>query len=466
MSENLDPDKPEPTNIYTHNPNSPRHLHALLFLIGVTGLGAQVLLVSLAGTLVSAVLLRRLLMTAPATLLAFVLDFPGTLAWVVNTFRVWSYGLWAACLLAALGNRPWVMALAAFVLMQYDFGFAMVVGISMVAMSALTHGRRALPSLVGAAMGATLSFAIFVGQLLLYYGAKGLYEDFGVTYARRGDTDAGLIVFANNAVTGTRELLRRVGDDLYSQIIVLFLVWAVVSSVGVLLLARGRPLPAPRVLLARLLISTALGTLVNATFLHPYFMENFMRSDLPLVALLVAPAIGVVAFDLAVVLEPVSRSGAARVGGGHRGCRAAAVLDLADVLLPANWCGLLSADAGRVRRPVICRPVGAVSGGPTGGRAANVGEIDGVAAPRLEQLPGIEHLRRDGELYYTCWDPAAARPQSPGLTRGRVRARSACSWQTAIRSASRAEVGPSCGCKARQRWRRTGPRVGKLSRGQ
>jgi hypothetical protein len=330
--ESTDPGQPTPTNGYVHNPNGPRYAHYLLFLIGLTDLRLQILVLTVAGALATAGLVWRLWQAAAycrsalwgVVPLALFLDPIGCLYWLTNTYRLWTFVLYFACLWAVAARRPIWCAVATFLLFQYEYGSALFIGTTMTAFALLWHGRRAAPLVVASFMGAVLSLALFGYQVWSVYGTAGFLAELSGTALRRGTGGAApsLLMLLGHLWGGSTALVGIVGTNSYSWPVAMLAVYGVLSAPAALILSRC----AARRAVAALALATMAGALACAMLLWDYFVQGFIGSSLPLVTFLISLGVGSAALDVhrlgrgrapillcwALMLAPLVQAGAYR----------------------------------------------------------------------------------------------------------------------------------------------------------
>ena len=285
--------------VYTHNPNAPRFLHYLLLCVGVRELPAQVLILSLAATAISTALLLGVF-RHPALLvatLAVVLDFSGFLSWTVNTYRIWIFAAFFGLILSVSHRRPVWVGIATFLLFQIEYGSAAFVGVTGGALALLLHGRRATVLLVAMAIGAGLSVLLFGLQVFAYLGWDGSLDELAITYARRGSAgDAGgpgsMLL---HAVQGPAMLGSMVATGTHNLLVLMVAVSGLVFGARNLLPGRA---VGPERFVSALAVASAFGMVATSAVLFGYFVDGFVRTLLPISVFLIAPAAGVVAFEL------------------------------------------------------------------------------------------------------------------------------------------------------------------------
>lgn len=407
-AEATDPARDTVEKIYAHNPNAPRYLHYLLLSAGVRELSQHVLILGLLGTGLSVALLLRAfshptLLVVP---LAVVLDYTGFLAWTVNTYRVWTFVLYVGLILAVTRDRPRWVGILTFCLFQVEYGMALFMGVTTTLLAVLTYGWQSRTTIVAAALGAVVSLAVFGAQVLAYYGWEGFVHELAVTYARRGTDGAemGLGAYARQAWDGTVLLIGQIGFDTYNRAVLVIWIASVVLSLRTL--GRGDATE-PRRFLARLTVATLGGTVVTSALLYGYFVDGFVHSRLPLAVFLVAPAIGVVAVELRVLVG--ARSSSPLLGPL---CSGVALLPLVAASI-SQYRPPVAVEMFRLLqteyrgKAVVAPNLGPALSGPelafalTGGRAFRTGDVDVTS----EDLRHLEPLRdADGTLTYVCLD--------------------------------------------------------------
>lgn len=127
-----------PETLYTHQPNLPRYVHWLLFYVGVQGMPAQVLIITLVCTLLTMLLQLRVFRTLfpgrehiwLVVPLVFAADFMGFLSFAGNSYQVFAFLLfWASFASVVLNARPLFVVLAFFALFQFSLAFALFVAL-------------------------------------------------------------------------------------------------------------------------------------------------------------------------------------------------------------------------------------------------------------------------------------------------------------------------------------------------
>lgn len=407
-AEATDPAQPASGHFYTHNPNAPRYLHYLLLRLGVRELSTQLLILSLLGTGLT-VWLLTCLFAGPGlavAALAVVLDYAGFLAWTVNTYRIWMFVFFFALVLAVRDRRPVLFGVVTFGLFQLDYGTAAFVAATTSIFACLSLRSAAWPLLVGAALGAGASVALFAAQVLAFYGWTGFVDELVATYARRGTAGAagGVGRYLFQAWHGPALLLNMIGKDTHSPWVLVLTVWGVVSAAFAL---RRGGLSEAHAFLARLTVAVLLGSVAASTVLYGYFVDAFVVSVLPLAVFLIAPAAGVVATDLG------------RAVAGARRRRLLTPVPTLVALLPIVAASLVQARPplavdlfGRLQTEYRGRTIVAPNIGPwmanevlaftlTGGRAFRTSALE-ATPDDIERFASVRDA--DGALTYLCLD--------------------------------------------------------------
>jgi len=403
-----DPDRPTTEFVYTHNPNGPRYLHYLLLRAGIRELPTQVLILSLVGTGLSMALLLAAFWR-PAllvVLLAVVFDFSGFLSWTVNTYRIWMFAILFGLVLAVRDRRPIWAGVATFLVFQIDYGMAAFVGATGASLALLLHGRRSASLLAAIGVGAGVSLLVFAVQVLAYTGWDGFVQEVAVTYVRRGATGEA------DAPSGV------LGRALHGPALLGSMVATGTHNPGVLLLAVAGSVLALRNLarhhgggserfVSAVTVAALAGTIATSAVLYGFFVDGFVGSVLPLSIFIIAPAAGVVWFELRTLL---SRMLAPRYSGLI--CGAIVLLPMV-VSTAAHVRPPVAADLFRLLqtdyrgRTIVAPYPNAGHTEPelafalTGGRAFRTSEVE--ATP--EDVVSFEPLREpDGTLTYLCYD--------------------------------------------------------------
>ncbi len=125
----LSPETREPTLIYLNNPNLPRYVHYVLFLLGISSFKLQLLAITLVGSAASFWFLYRFFGTSLSILVALPLlcDFVGS-QYLTNSYRVFCFILFFGCLLSLKSGR--LIPLAFFALWQFEYGFALFMSVT------------------------------------------------------------------------------------------------------------------------------------------------------------------------------------------------------------------------------------------------------------------------------------------------------------------------------------------------
>jgi hypothetical protein len=188
---------------YTHGPNLPRYFSALLYLLGVQDLEWQVLISAVVATLLSLWFIAQAfpepldnVPTGSRLTLGmlvgalFATDFIGTLQFLGSLWRAWHFPLFWGCVWAARTQPRWPIGFVLFFLVfQLEFLFAIFTAVTCFFYVLWTHRgdwKRVLNgAYVGMAMGAVASVAVFVTQLIVFYGIYGFLFDLQTTYVTR-----------------------------------------------------------------------------------------------------------------------------------------------------------------------------------------------------------------------------------------------------------------------------------------
>jgi hypothetical protein len=186
---------------YTHGPNLPRYFSVLLYLLGARGLEWQILISAIVSTLLSLWFIAQSfpepLDRAPAGITLGVLvgalfatDFIGVLQFLGNLWRTWHFPLFWGCIWAVRTRPRWPIGFVLFFLVfQLEFLFAIFTALTAAFYLLWTHGctwpRLLNRSYVAMAAGAVASIAIFVTQLITFYGIQGFLFDLRTTYIAR-----------------------------------------------------------------------------------------------------------------------------------------------------------------------------------------------------------------------------------------------------------------------------------------
>jgi hypothetical protein len=290
-------------------PSVPHLLQHLLSGAGLRDASTQALIISLIGTVLTAILLWRLF-AQPALLvvpLAVVLDYVGFLTWTLNASRIWMFVLFFALVLAVRVNKPVWFGVLAFCLIQFDYRIATFVGVTVLTFAMFVHKSKGLRFVAAGLLGAALPLAIFCIEVLTLHGREDLLYEAGVGRAWLGtllDSRDGLR-FLYKAGHGLILLLKSVAQDTHSVPVLLMIVAGVIAS----LFAMSRDWIDDRhKFVAKLMVSAAVGTLVASSTLHDAFVDGFVNGSLPLASFLIAPAIGALAFELRTLVGSFSKN--------------------------------------------------------------------------------------------------------------------------------------------------------------
>lgn len=174
---------------YTHNPNLPRYFAFVLRLVGIRNVGTQTLVLALAASILSAILIYRFLSEWPGLLLIFGLffctDFFGHLQYAANSYRAWHFPLLFGCFAFTLRRNAIGSFVAFFLLFQLEYTFAVFTAVAtataLIIEAVARRDLRPVKILLWAAAGAVVSMAVFVGQLTSFYGIEGLVDDLRYT---------------------------------------------------------------------------------------------------------------------------------------------------------------------------------------------------------------------------------------------------------------------------------------------
>lgn len=305
-----------PWDVYSHNPNGPRYVHAVLYAAGVRSLSAAVLIIVTVTTLLTgAALIRlcrgrgdapRLWWVLPAM---FAIDWMGNLAWAGNTYRAWCLVLFWALLAAMLrSSRAWTIAGLSLALWQIEFGFAVAVTAAAIAFLWLSRASGKARKTGAFVLGAALSLAVFAIQVLAYLGVDGIGAEITSTIQRRGAAPVGML----EALTRTHTYL---SDAWYGPYVWWLCLYALASSI----VLRGRgwmrgesPAETHDIALSRriagdVVLSMTCGVAAMIGTLRGYYVDGFVQTYLPFLGFGIAAASAVAALDAAAFLGWVSR---------------------------------------------------------------------------------------------------------------------------------------------------------------
>jgi len=299
------------TLIYAHNPNFPRYVHYLLLLSGIRSFTTQVLLITVPLTVLNVLsagwFFRALLddrrfsaWLAVVPVCAIISDYIGFLAYTVNTYRTFVFCLLWLSLLGMLRPwRWWRVSLVFFALFQLEYGFAIFVFVSAMALLAMIPRPGRLCTACAALGGALVSLALFCIQLFASgaFSVPALVLEFQRTTQRRGG--AHFVQYFTEALPAVGARLREIN----SAALNLFLVWALVSSVAVVVWRAAAPGAMPRfcaarLALSRLSVAMTLGALGASAVLTDYILEAYLGSMLPFLTFFTVTAITIAASDL------------------------------------------------------------------------------------------------------------------------------------------------------------------------
>jgi len=405
-----DPAQPRVEHVYTHMPNGPRYLHYLLLRAGIRDLRHHTLILSLIATTLTVVLLSRALKYTALQVvsLAIVLDYPGFLAWTINTYRVWIFVLYFGMVLAVARHRPLWVGVTAFAAFQADIGVSLFICAAAVAQALLMHGRQATWLIVTLVAGTLLSVAIFGAQVLSYYGWDGFTGELAATYVRRGPGGAQMALWTYfiHSWLGFLRLFTSVGKDMYNPFVAVILMSGLVVAPWLLV---RRQLSEAHRFVAILTVSATFGAIVTSTLLFGYFVDAFIESQLPFASLMIALSIGTVALGLHRLVVHYSRLD---VLGAV--CGAAMLLPVvaASVSLyrPPVTPDLIQVLTDDYQGRSIVGPglIAEFAFAMTGGRAASLGGLGSSAgfpavAADLDRLRSMRDA--DGTLLFLCLEP-------------------------------------------------------------
>ncbi len=290
----VDPEAPVVTGVYTHNANFPRYLHYLLFLLGINKASTQILILGLAGSTMGLVLAWKACGEQPIIPIAMSCDFIQFLAWTGNTYRVWTFPLlWAGVLAARRVWRPWHAGLLAFALYQFEYGFAVFVTTVVGILCLFLGWRRRVGMMAGFGIGAALSLALFGIQVLTYFGGfEEARAELVKTVGRRGLETAAPghslpIRFLAAGVAGFGDAAKKIPAEYNDSILVLVVLG--IAGAAVHVVRRDSSMPAP------LLIAILGGMFVTSAVLRGYYSGVYLKSHLPFFGFPIWVGLGVVA---------------------------------------------------------------------------------------------------------------------------------------------------------------------------
>jgi hypothetical protein len=191
---------------YTHGPNLPRYFSALMYLLGIHSLEWQILVSGIVSTLLSLWFIAR---SFPEPLdqhsksgltfgivvgALFATDFLGVLQFLGNLWRTWHFPLFWGCIWAVRTKPRWSVGFVLFFLaFQLEFLFAIFTATTSLLYLLWTHRgawKQSLkPRYFAIAAGSIASVALFLGQLVTFYGWRGLLFDLRTTYVARNTNE-------------------------------------------------------------------------------------------------------------------------------------------------------------------------------------------------------------------------------------------------------------------------------------
>jgi len=306
--------------VYTHNPNFPRYVHYILLLLGLKSFTAQVLLIIIVMTLVNMLALRRLLLTllgngsyggwlALVAMFGTLTDYIGFLAYTVNTYRTYVFCLlWLSLFLVIRPGKRWQLFAVVFMAFQLEYGFAIFVLVSTIALLLMHGGPRKLGLAAAALGGAAASMLVFLVQLITYLPYTYIWQEFGRTSHRRGG--AGFLSYFTTTLPGWGAKIQAVNSPALNAM----LCWALATSIVICVRARTQA-RAPgegasaRLALASLYLSLTIGAVASSAALTDYFLDAFFGSLLPFMTFFNATAMALVASDLYELVRRISWGG-------------------------------------------------------------------------------------------------------------------------------------------------------------
>jgi len=184
---------------------------------------------------------------------------------------------------------------------------AAFVAITTLTFALLSYKARGLRFVAAGAVGAMLPLAIFVLEVVVFYGWDDLVHEVTVarTWILSFGAGADSIRFLYEAGHGPILLLWTVASDTHNITVFVMVVAGIVSSFFAL--SRGW-LSEPHRFLSNLTVSATIGTIVASSMLYASFVDGFVNSTLPLASFLIAPALGALALELQTLLGKVWRS--------------------------------------------------------------------------------------------------------------------------------------------------------------
>lgn len=251
---------------YTHNPNFPRYLHALLIALGILDIRIHVLLLSFACALLTVVFIRKSFDAPSAALLVLftLLDWAGS-QYLGNTYRAFSFPLfWGA--IFGMRNKT-SAAFAFFVLFQFEFAFA-----AFAATTALLYHRRR-PEILYAIGGAAVSVLLFATQVYTFLGFEDMLVDIASTAGRR---------------TGGITLPQH-----YSKILVIILLIGVIRAIY-----RVRGPVSPEKDMSALYLAMLGGFVASSLLFSGYVNDAYMVHGLPFITMFISVGFTVLALWL------------------------------------------------------------------------------------------------------------------------------------------------------------------------
>lgn len=410
--ESTDPTGSTPRRIYTHNPNLPRYPHYALILLGFHTLSSHVIILSLVLTWIIFLIILHVFygsfrhyqhdwFIVP---LALIVDYVGFLAFMSNSYRIWTFILFWACIAAVVRRWPlWAVSVTGFLLFQYEYGFALFMATTLTCLAVQLGWRAHVTRLVAGIAGAVSSLAVFGIQVVSYLGIEGAIQELVRTYVVRGRTQdlatgssLPLTLIQRGFLGVTYDAIAAVGD-LYNQPVLWLLGWALASSCVRIVVSRD----GVGAFLARLLTSMVAGVFVLAMFLQSYYLQAFNDWALPFFVLFVGLAIGVCALDLATLAQRLGRDSAALRGS-------IAALLLLPILVNSVQKFHLPF-SGEAIRILSEEYRGEPTLSPRGNVTTLIFALTGAHAffwePGSSEIPNLDSLRgSDGRMYFVCLD--------------------------------------------------------------
>ena len=292
------PDKSlTPGSIYTHNPNFPRYLHALLLSIDIFDFRMHILIIGLLSAMSTTFLMYSFLHRIGAPYyVAFILfilllaDLRGFDAFLTNTYRCWSFTLFFGVYYSlVLKNWRVPVFLSFFILFQFEYGFAIFLASSACVFSILNEGKSSIKKIAYAFIGAIVSIILFCIQLVTYKGLDGLTHDFLETLDRR----SGVKYDYNNFLSDLfNQINAQIGSvfEIYSIVVWMSVGLCIITYLLIPFIHKRKSIVKPCFpflqKITSWVISVVIGGLVAAILLPGYVTDAYVSYGFPFIIFL------------------------------------------------------------------------------------------------------------------------------------------------------------------------------------